>query len=101
VDEWGRAHDVANLFASDGSVMTTSAAANPTLAIVALAMRQADHIVPELARGSLLPGDRLPVRGIDWSTARRVSGPAGWTDGGHIVTALTLRTRHLMCLIER
>ena len=44
VDRWGRAHDVPNLFVSDGSVMTTGGAANPTLTIVALAMRQADHI---------------------------------------------------------
>lgn len=48
VDRWGRAHDVPNLFISDGSVMTTGAAANPTLTIVALAMRQADHILSEL-----------------------------------------------------
>lgn len=53
VDRWGRAHDVPNLFISDGSVFTTSAAANPTLTIVALAIRQADHIADELARGEL------------------------------------------------
>lgn len=48
VDRWGRTHDVPNLFISDGSVFTTGAAANPTLTIVALAMRQAEHIVEEL-----------------------------------------------------
>ena len=53
VDRWGRAHDVPNLFVSDGSVMTTGGAANPTLTIVALAMRQADHIADELKAGSL------------------------------------------------
>lgn len=53
VDRWGRAHDVPNLFVSDGSVFTTSAAANPTLTIVALAMRQADHIASELRSGDL------------------------------------------------
>ena len=42
-----------NLFVSDGSVMTTGGAANPTLTIVALAKRQADHIVSELAAGTL------------------------------------------------
>ena len=42
-----------NLFVSDGSVMTTGAAANPTLTIVALAIRQAEHIAAELAAGRL------------------------------------------------
>jgi choline dehydrogenase-like flavoprotein len=45
---YGRAHDVPNLFISDGSVFTTGAAANPTLTIVALAIRQAEHIVASL-----------------------------------------------------
>lgn len=53
VDRWGRAHEVPNLFVSDGSVMTTGGAANPTLTIVALAMRQADHLASELAAGNL------------------------------------------------
>ncbi|WP_128255473.1 GMC family oxidoreductase [Falsirhodobacter deserti] len=53
VDRWGRAHDVPNLFVSDGSVMTTGAAANPTLTIVALAIRQAEYIAAELKRGNL------------------------------------------------
>jgi choline dehydrogenase-like flavoprotein len=48
VDAFGRAHDVPNLFVSDGSVMTTSAAANPTLTIVALALRQAEFIEQKL-----------------------------------------------------
>jgi choline dehydrogenase-like flavoprotein len=53
VDGWGRAHDVANLFVSDGSVMTTGGAANPTLTIVALAIRQAEFIAAELGAGRL------------------------------------------------
>ncbi|MDQ1598230.1 MAG: hypothetical protein QOI70_1654 [Microbacteriaceae bacterium] len=53
VDKWGRAHDVPNLFISDGSVFTTGAAANPTLTIVALAIRQADYIATQLATGDL------------------------------------------------
>jgi choline dehydrogenase-like flavoprotein len=40
VNRWGRAHDVPDLFVSDGSVFTTGAAENPTLTIVALAIRQ-------------------------------------------------------------
>lgn len=53
VDRWGRAHDVPNLFVSDGSVMTTGAAANPTLTIVALAKRQADYLARELKSGNI------------------------------------------------
>jgi choline dehydrogenase-like flavoprotein len=53
VNKFGRAHDVPNLFVSDGSVMTTGAAANPTLTIVALALRQADHIEQQLKAGAL------------------------------------------------
>ena len=37
----------------DGSVFTTGAAANPTLTIVALAIRQAEHMVGEMKAGSL------------------------------------------------
>ena len=53
VDKWGRAHDVKNLFVSDGSVMTTGAAANPTLTIVALAIRQAEYLAGELKAGNI------------------------------------------------
>lgn len=53
VDKWGRAHDVPNLFVSDGSVMTTGAAANPTLTIVALAIRQAEYLANELKAGNI------------------------------------------------
>jgi choline dehydrogenase-like flavoprotein len=53
VDKWGRAHDVPNLFVSDGSQFTTGAAENPTLTIVALALRQADHIAGAMSRGEL------------------------------------------------
>jgi len=53
VDKWGRAHDVPNLFISDGSQFTSSAAANPTLTIVALAIRQAEYIADELRTGGI------------------------------------------------
>ena len=52
-DRWGRAHDVPNLFISDGSQFTTGAAENPTLTIVALAIRQAERIAAEMSRGNL------------------------------------------------
>jgi choline dehydrogenase-like flavoprotein len=56
VDAFGRAHDVPNLFVSDGSQFTTGAAANPTLTIVALAIRQAEHIVDQLRRDAIPRG---------------------------------------------
>jgi len=52
-NRWGQAHDVPNLFISDGSVFSTSAAPNPTLTIVALAIRQAEHIAHRMSRGEL------------------------------------------------
>lgn len=53
VDKWGRAHDVPNLFISDGSQFTSGSAANPTLTIVALAMRQAEYLGEALRTGEI------------------------------------------------
>ena len=53
MNRWGQAHDVRNLFVSDGSVFTTGAAENPTLTIVTLAIRQADYLAGEMASQSL------------------------------------------------
>lgn len=47
-NRWGQSHDIPNLFVNDGSLFSTSAAANPTLTIVALAIRQADHIAQRM-----------------------------------------------------
>ncbi|MGD9932090.1 MAG: GMC family oxidoreductase [Dehalococcoidia bacterium] len=44
VNEWGRAHDVKNLFIIDGSIFVTSAGVNPTSTIQALALYIADRI---------------------------------------------------------
>ncbi len=53
VNRWGQTHDIENLFISDGSQFTTGAAENPTLTIVALAIRQADHIGREMSAGNI------------------------------------------------
>jgi choline dehydrogenase-like flavoprotein len=53
VNKNGQAHDIANLFISDGSQFTTGAAENPTLTIVALAIRQADFIAGQMAAGAI------------------------------------------------
>jgi choline dehydrogenase-like flavoprotein len=45
----GQTHDIANLFISDGSALSTPGSANPTLTIVALALRQAQFIAAQMA----------------------------------------------------
>ena len=52
-NKWGQAHDVKNLFISDGSQFTTGAACNPTLTIVALAVRQAEYIHDQMGKGAI------------------------------------------------
>ena len=49
LNKWGQTHDVPNLFVSDGSQFTSSAGCNPTLTIVSLAIRQADHIQKQMS----------------------------------------------------
>lgn len=44
VNEWGRSHDVKNLFVVDGSVFVTSGGVNPTSTIQAVALYVADQI---------------------------------------------------------
>lgn len=53
VDRWGRSHEIPNLFVSDGSQFASSLAGNPTLTIVALAIRQAGHIARLMGRGDI------------------------------------------------
>ena len=45
VDEWGRCHDVPNLYVFDGSSWPTSAGMNPTATIAALALRNTEHLI--------------------------------------------------------
>ncbi|WP_109481872.1 GMC family oxidoreductase [Paraburkholderia sp. C35] len=52
-NRFGQTHDVPNLFISDGSQFTTGAAENPTLTIVTLAIRQADHIANQMNRRTI------------------------------------------------
>ncbi|QMW23097.1 GMC family oxidoreductase [Sandaracinobacteroides saxicola] len=52
VDRFGRAHEVPNLWIVDGSIMPTSTAENPTLTIVALALRASHRLAGRHLSGS-------------------------------------------------
>ena len=52
-DGYGRCWDVDNLYIGDGAVFASKAHKNPTLTIMALAMRSADHIATRLRQGEL------------------------------------------------
>lgn len=47
-NSYGQSHDIPNLFISDGSQFTSGGAENPTLTIVALAIRQAGYLADRL-----------------------------------------------------
>ena len=49
VNEWGRSHDVKNLFIVDGSIWVTSGGVNPTSTIQALALYIANQMKQRLA----------------------------------------------------
>jgi choline dehydrogenase-like flavoprotein len=51
-DACGRTHEVPNLYVCDGSLFPTSTAQNPTLTIVALALRQAEQIAGRAPRAA-------------------------------------------------
>lgn len=52
-NKYGQTHDIVNLFISDGSQFTTGGAENPTLTIVTLAIRQAEHIAQQMSARSI------------------------------------------------
>jgi choline dehydrogenase-like flavoprotein len=47
VNQWGRCHDVPNLYVVDGSTFVTSSGLNPTATICAVALRCAQHAVEQ------------------------------------------------------
>ena len=50
---WCQAHDVANLFVTDGSFMASSACQNPSLTYMAFSARAANHAADLMAEGGL------------------------------------------------
>jgi choline dehydrogenase-like flavoprotein len=53
LDKFNRAHEVANLFITDGSAMSSSGCQNPSLTYMALTARAADHAVGLMKDGAL------------------------------------------------
>jgi choline dehydrogenase-like flavoprotein len=53
VDKYHRAHDVPNLFLCDGSSMVTSGRGQPTMTIMALAFRAAEHLAAAARNGEI------------------------------------------------
>ena len=53
VDAFCRTHDVPNLYVVDGSVFPSASEKNPTLTIMALAARTADHIAERFRQGEI------------------------------------------------
>ncbi|MGH8266419.1 MAG: GMC oxidoreductase, partial [Steroidobacteraceae bacterium] len=52
-NRWSQTWDVPNLFITDGAVFASNADKNPTLTIMALAWRAADHILERMRRKEL------------------------------------------------
>lgn len=50
---WNQAHDVPNLFVTDGSCMTSSSCVNPSITYMALTARAADYAAKQLRAGTL------------------------------------------------
>ena len=53
LNKWNQAHEVANLFITDGSAMASSGCQNPSLTYMALSARAADHAVKLMKEGAL------------------------------------------------
>lgn len=53
LNKWNQAHDVPNLFITDGAAMASSGCVNPSLTYMALSARAADTAVSMLAEGAL------------------------------------------------
>lgn len=53
LNQFQQSHDVSNLFVMDGSCFTSSGCQNPTLTIMALAVRSTDYLLEEMKKGGL------------------------------------------------
>lgn len=53
LNRWNQFHQIPNLFATDGSCMTSSSCSNPSLTYMALTARAANYAVDEMKKGNL------------------------------------------------
>jgi choline dehydrogenase-like flavoprotein len=53
LNQWCQAHEIKNLFVVDGSCFVSDGCQNPTLTILALAMRSSEYLVEQFKRGEL------------------------------------------------
>ena len=53
LNQFQQAHDVANLFVMDAAGFTSGACQNPTLTIMALAVRSTDYLLGEMKAGKI------------------------------------------------
>ena len=53
LNEWSQAWEVKNLLVTDGGPFASNADKNPTLTIMALAMRSCTHLAEELRKGNI------------------------------------------------
>lgn len=52
-DQWTQLHDVPNVFAMDGACFVSSACQNPTLTMMAIAVRSCDHLIQRFKRNEI------------------------------------------------
>ena len=53
LNKWNQAHEVPNLFVTDGSCMTSSSCVNPSITYMALTARAVDYAVTQLQQGQI------------------------------------------------
>ncbi len=60
LNKFNQAHDVKNLFVTDGACYVSVANQNPTLTMMAITARACDYIVPELCRYQAIARNLIP-----------------------------------------
>jgi choline dehydrogenase-like flavoprotein len=53
LNKWNQSHDIKNLFLVDGAAFTSAGWQNPTMTILALAMRSAEYLAEQMRMGNV------------------------------------------------